>query len=385
MIPLGVVAAKNQGVTTYKYPIMQARAAGVGTNNQRIALMARSIFSNAANSSQYILHQARVDKFFISTGAASGVGTAWTFTVRNNEVSTAITTTLADPTTSGSDMTNANIINAGNTLTVLQQNTGSAGTSTTPTRISLMTESRYQNLMATTGATITATTRMPLQGSANNATASFVQQVMPVGGTFRDLGVALGAAITSGDYTVTLYINGSPTALTRTQTSAAWGLATGSVSVAAGDLVHFEVTYNTPSANTTVMATVGFEASTPSYGVAMCANAISPATNTYNAVYGNNSWSATEAGMQMYALACRFKRLYVQLATAPGTSNSRTVTMRVNGSNTSLTVTVSGSSTSGFIDLDVDVVQGDLISFLHTTSGTPASSVIRFGVVHQVL
>lgn len=69
------------------------------------------------------------------------------------------------------------------------------------------------------------------------------------------------------------------------------------------------------------------------------------------------------------------QRLFVTLSNSPGTNDSRTFTVRVNGADTSLAVTISGTDSSGSNIVDnVPVVQGDFVSVLHTDIGNPNQS-----------
>jgi hypothetical protein len=67
--------------------------------------------------------------------------------------------------------------------------------------------------------------------------------------------------------------------------------------------------------------------------------------------------------------------LTVYLTTPPSVGNSRTFTVRQNGVNTSLAVTISNNNTTGVTSIPISMSTMDLISLLHTTSGTPSNSV----------
>lgn len=74
--------------------------------------------------------------------------------------------------------------------------------------------------------------------------------------------------------------------------------------------------------------------------------------------------------------------LYVEVSAVPGTGNSRTLTLWVNGGSTSMTVTISGTDVNGtYTGTAVSVSAGDRLDFRHTYSGAPASAVVRWSWV----
>jgi len=67
--------------------------------------------------------------------------------------------------------------------------------------------------------------------------------------------------------------------------------------------------------------------------------------------------------------------LNVLLEAAPDGAATRTFTIRKNGVNTALTVTITGANTTGSDNTNtVSVIPFDLISLLHTRTGTPAAA-----------
>jgi len=76
-----------------------------------------------------------------------------------------------------------------------------------------------------------------------------------------------------------------------------------------------------------------------------------------------------------------FKNLYVNLAVAPGAGKTRTLTLRVGGADQALTVTISNTDTTGNdVTHTVAVSAGDLICIGYTSTGTPATSEMKFGL-----
>lgn len=87
--------------------------------------------------------------------------------------------------------------------------------------------------------------------------------------------------------------------------------------------------------------------------------------------------SATETQSQLLINRTgTINNLHVYLGTAPGVGNSRTFTVNVNGSPTSLLLTLSNTTNQGSNTVDtIEVNSGDLLSVHHTVSGVPDASV----------
>lgn len=90
-----------------------------------------------------------------------------------------------------------------------------------------------------------------------------------------------------------------------------------------------------------------------------------------------NGWNASEDGQTSIVSAYgSFINLRVDLTVAPGAGQSRTFTLRVNGSDTALTVTISETNTSATDTThSVAVSPGDTVSFTQTDTGSAASTI----------
>lgn len=89
----------------------------------------------------------------------------------------------------------------------------------------------------------------------------------------------------------------------------------------------------------------------------------------------NNSNTYFNASVTM-PISGTIKTFYASLATAPGTGNTRTLTMFHNDATTGITIAINGTSTSGSnLVGSFTVVAGDTISCQLTGAGGGASSV----------
>lgn len=113
-------------------------------------------------------------------------------------------------------------------------------------------------------------------------------------------------------------------------------------------------------------------------GSAIGGNYANTGNNNFLLPWGSTT-NATEANVNLPLPSGTASKLVVSLTVAPGLGQSATITIRRNGTNTSLTCTVSGTATtcSNLVD-SVVFNSGDLLSVLYTESNSAAASRIRF-------
>ena len=70
----------------------------------------------------------------------------------------------------------------------------------------------------------------------------------------------------------------------------------------------------------------------------------------------------------------------VDLSVAPGAGKSRTYTVYINGSASTIAVTISGTDITGTVTGTEALVAGDLVTVEQTTAGTPATSAVQVSV-----
>jgi hypothetical protein len=85
-------------------------------------------------------------------------------------------------------------------------------------------------------------------------------------------------------------------------------------------------------------------------------------------------WSSTEADRQNLMPACTLIEAFWSVLVAPGSGNSRLLTLRKNGASQSADVTIADSNTTGFWAGEVEFAAGDLGGWLHQTVGSPTSA-----------
>ena len=213
-------------------------------------------------------------------------------------------------------------------------------------------------------------------GVAAFSATEVVSQCMPTSGSISHLYCSQNTALSSGSYAITLYVNGSPSALTAT-------LGTGgttandvahSVAISAGDLVEIAcVPSFAPQPNATKRIQWGMRWTPTTDGEAVIlggsSNDLSTSASEFNFLNNESAaWATAEANLVIDWPAVELKYLTIQLENSPGASpNSLAFTVRDDGAGTALDVTI----------LDPDTYGRDT-----THSVTPAAgSAICIGVI----
>ena len=209
-------------------------------------------------------------------------------------------------------------------------------------------------------------------------------QVVSTDGKIKNLRVKLSGAPGAGKhYDFTLYLNGSPTALTLEIADAA---LSGSdmvheIDVTGGDRVCLQCDPdNSPTAVWATWTCV-FEGDTASESLIMgngVDNLLNPAAIEYGQVMGSGTnFSGTENNFrQVCPTSGTIKNFYVRLHTDPGTApDAYRFTLRKNGISTGLTVTITADDTTGS-DLvnTVDMVAGDILTLMIEPLNTPSAA-----------
>ena len=321
--------------------------------------------------------------------AAPGAGRSWTFTVQKNGVDTSITFSITDTATTGSDLVNTVSFAAGDSITLKVVPAGTpAGTQM---HWYLLAEGSNAIVCGGTGSNQPSTTAvnysMAQTASTLNATETNRQQMCAVAGTMKNLYVQCNAAPGSGkSWGVTVVKNGTDTALTATiaNTATTSSDTSNTVTVAAGDRLSIKISPSgTPTATEIYW---GFEI-TPTvdgespmmYG--FNSNPSASATN-YQHVCGTTvAWSATRGDRDGIAPAVEFRKLYAQVATAPGAGKSLAFTVYKGSVAQPLTTTISEANTSASdTSNSFTTAASDRISYECVPSGTPTISNTRIGM-----
>jgi len=117
-------------------------------------------------------------------------------------------------------------------------------------------------------------------------------------------------------------------------------------------------------------------------------NTTSNSVTTYTQLLGNTTgYTVTESDwyQKVGPLGFDIKGLYIDLDTAPGSGNTRTFTIRKNGSNTNNEVAISGTDTTGSDSSVVSYTDGDDIAFQMVPADTPADTDnYRWGAIQYI-
>jgi hypothetical protein len=238
------------------------------------------------------------------------------------------------------------------------------------------------------------------------ATESAAETVIPTAGVIDHLYAAPFSSPGSGTYAVTVFQNGSATAITCTITALADctpDLAH-SITVAAGDTISFQTNPSTSPTATSIHASVRFTPTVSGQGILLATATAGLTTNatTVFAPAGTITAGLTEASHLALAPSISggftIKNLYYCMSTDPGSGKSRTITLR-NGtgsgqSNTAVTGVLTGATSqtvncggsaqpgfSGSASLS-SIATGTFLNWQSSESGTPAAmTFFRLGAV----
>lgn len=210
-------------------------------------------------------------------------------------------------------------------------------------------------------------------------------QVMAVAGTFQNLVFQVTTPPGTGaSWTMTLFQNGSPTALTCTisGTNTIASDTSHNITVTPGDTFGLNVTSTgTPAATTFPQFGMTF---TDTNGgetfVAAQQTSTGPSNSTTNYIsIGDGTPGATLATQEMVMPAAgTLDQMYIR-GTAPGTGTSFALTVFKNGVSTGITATLSGTNvTATDLSHSVAFAAGDLITIQSVPSGTPTTGVMSF-------
>jgi hypothetical protein len=227
---------------------------------------------------------------------------------------------------------------------------------------------------------------------------------MPVAGNFRKMYAVLltdpDSAASSNGYTFTLRKNGVATAATVTILSSTSSFeasyAGADVHFAAGDLVDYEQDVVGSPANAPLASfIIEFQSdSGGGYYKTILTSGIKGASLTatgaqFLSAFGQLAQNATEGNTYtVVPMAGTITSFSSQLTTVPGTSNSRTFTIRQTsgGSTSSVGTAITYSAAQNGVHTQtqsISVAAGDLIDYQEDVTGTPATSKAGFSLVFE--
>lgn len=361
------------------------------------------VIAAAQNTSSQVIAQplaagGTLKNWVITITNAPGSGKSQTFTVRKNGSNTALTITISNLATSGSDISHTVSIAAGDTIDVIQNTSGSPSAGGEMKSVLEFEPTNAGDCVfgwhlpsSQFGAT------RPPVGFTENGTVNHA--VLATGGTITKFYVksrtAPGTAGSGKAFIFALVKNGvtqdgtGGTVDTRAQIvdTATTANSTFSLSMAAGDTIAFvSSSANSPTGATYYSGSFLLQPTSPSQmPTLMTGNLNTSSTNYIDPVASSRLWSGVESGYQMPGgvTSQYFTAIYVKVGTAPAVGTTRTYTLNKNGNPTALTVTLGAGvgNNSATISPGVTIATGDLWSIVSTCSGVPnnTSSSVSFG------
>lgn len=260
-------------------------------------------------------------------------------------------------------------------------------------------------IMAATGAAPSATAaNYTAINGAGWGTSTSRDVPAPIAGTINGLTVRFPTTVVSGQYVITLYLNGVATGLACTVISTTCTNNT-SVAVVAGDLLMWQscpgthsgvagsCTPGTPTAQAAAIQMSAVFTST-SNGESFTGTGTSGSPSNSAASYMNvgapesaAAWATVEANQTgIMPTAGVIDRLYVESSNAPGAARSFAYTIRKNGAGSGITCSMTGTGSGAGItrcnDLSNSIAfaAGDTITLEAAPTGTPTAGNTRFAV-----
>jgi hypothetical protein len=298
-----------------------------------------------------------ITKLTVYLDTAPGVGKQFTFSVRDDGVTTAASVVISDAEVTDT-WTGSLSVSA---LSVMSMESVPLNTPTASTNnhwiIEYTTVGQHFLMIGGSGQTASNSAANYHNPNGCNSTAWFAtatdpEIVVPTDATITKLTVTLdGTPGVGKDYTVSVRANNTTDNLSTTVSDAETiDSATGSIDIVPGDtLVMKSVPTSTPTVRRiswcmTIVPDVNGEII---YGFGSAAAPSATVTNYEQLLnVGNNAWNGTENTRYGKPPAVDFKKLYVKLATDPSPGN-RTFTLMDSASPTALTANVAAGSTTG--------------------------------------
>jgi hypothetical protein len=350
-----------------------------------------TVLATNANASTPLPIAGVVDNLQVSLDQAPGAGTTLTTTLIKAGSDTTQTCSISDAATTCSDTSHPITFAVGETCGFRTQATvgAPAATVSNVTNSFVATTDNEAFIMGNTdGNASNSLTQYYLPtGAVATTTVAHASTTMPTNGTIANFYVALagapGTAASGKAYDVTVYKNGSATAVTCQvlNTATTCSDVTHTASYVAGDSIAVEtVPTGTPTlrvAKWGMRFVPDINGESPLF---MRETSNSNAVR-FHTVLGTGSRATTETNNQaVVPIAFTLKKLYFAYGYgAPTGVTTKILTARQNSSDTALTTTID-STASWKTDLvhTVDYDLGDLIQWKLTVTSTPPTTVLQF-------
>jgi hypothetical protein len=160
------------------------------------------------------------------------------------------------------------------------------------------------------------------------------------------------------------------------------------LSLVQGDQVSWIITPSGNPASTRMHISASLTMTEPGRAAALAPFNNSIGSGTFNLnPFSETGWDSLSRNFAPIPVTTRIRHMHVFLSAAPGGTNSRTLTLRVNGSNTSMAATLTGTQTYVKVSpaSPIDAAAGSYIDVLHTSSGTPATSFISVCLEYETV
>lgn len=337
---------------------------------------------------QLVSHAGKIKNLYVRLDGTPGAGKQYAFTLMVNDVASALTCTIADLNTQGSDLINEVNVSPGDRVNLQCVPTG------TPTARDAMWTTTFQNddddvdslmLGCGTDAPDTAATEYnPAMGSASwNANEDYMKQPVPIAGTIKYFYVRLSTDSDFGGYTFTLRKNGVDTAITVTITGTL--VFTGSdlvntVAVSPGDLIDIKCEPFGTTLITRVAWGFCFQSGTNFKSIALSAG------GGPGFAIPNNFTFATDQDVVTYykniIQDSTVSRLFVWISVAVGGGNTLIFIVRKNNVDTLLTCTIpAGNQSANNVVDEANFAAAEYISMRVTYTGGYDATTLAWGAV----
>lgn len=298
-----------------------------------------------------------ISKLYVELSGNVGAGATVVFTLMVAGAPTALTCTVAAGASTASDLVNLVAVVASNTVSIRCTYTGEPGALTARwTTVFTGTTVGESICLAHTFVRPDATYYSRILGGSFADADVNTQTPMPTAGTFKKLYVQLERDPgTSPDaYSITLAVDGVASALTTTivADNTTGNDTVNTVYVNVGQLVNVPIVpISTPSASPGIAIGMVFVSDTDGESLIIGGtynSTTGSGTTEYNPLCSSNEiWTTIEANAYSLIQVCTIKNLYVSLGTAPGGTDTQTVSIRIGGSDSGLTVTITGAAKTG--------------------------------------
>lgn len=329
-----------------------------------------------------------IDNLYIWFDTDPGGGAkSYTFVLNKNGSNTALTCTVSGSATTCNDITNSVTVAAGD---LIEWRATAAAVPTPPayfTIASRFTATGAESVIGSSTSVNTSPTARWLTPDQNiDTTTSYAISAapMPTAGTLDRL--YMSNAANANTLTVTLYKNGSATALTCAGSTSCSDVSN-SVSFSAGDTLSVRMVNSSSTAQS------------PNYTMRWTPTTAPEVPLFYAYDVGGLGGTPADGGFQtgrftgalgtiVYSMpvAATFKKLYSVVSAAPGAAKSRTVTTYKNTSVQSLTCVISGATTTTCNDTTNSFTAnvGDSMEYVSTPAGAPTTAYQSNSVVVTV-